>query len=341
MGLGYRTTTALIQVAGLAQSFVRVGYKWTALGIAEFAKSPIDSMRMVNDLSPMMEHRGKTFMREVNEAMNTIREGGKISAVKASFFWAIAKLQKFVDIPTWIGAYRKAQFQLGYDAAASEAQRKKIDHQARLMADQAVKDAQSHGQLVDLAKIQRGSAFNKIWTVFYSYFSATYNLNVESYRKTHFKNPAEAAEFLADFLVLNTLPVLFSVAMYEALRPECDDLECVTKRVASEQVRYLMGLYVGFREFGSLANMLSDEPIWDYQGPAGAMLFGAGVNLGKQAAQGELDAAFWKSLNKFAGVAIGYPAGQINNTVEGIVAIENGDVEGVGAIQALLVGPPR
>ena len=341
VGLGYRFTTAAIQVAGLAQSVVRVGPRYIGKGVSQFAKNPIQTVEMVNEKSVMMKNRGLTFMREINEAMGVIRDGKKMSVFKASFFWAIGKMQKSVDIPTWIGAYEKGLADLGYEAALNEAEREAIDQKAVLLADQAVKDSQSHGQLIDLAKIQRGPAYKKIWSVFYSYFSATYNLNVESYRKTHFKNPIEFGEFLANFMILNTFPVLFSTLMYEALRPECDDMECFAKKFAADHVRYMMGMMVYVRELGSLANVVSDDPVWDYRGPAGAGFFGEAITFGKQASQLEIDAPFLKSANKLSGTILHYPAGQINNTIEGIVAAENGDVEGVGILQAILAGPPK
>jgi hypothetical protein len=70
--------------------------------------------------------------------------GGKNSAIEASYFYLIQKMQLVADIPTWLGQYHKA-VEKGADEKSAVAQ-----------ADQAVLDAQGGGQIKDLAGIQRG-----------------------------------------------------------------------------------------------------------------------------------------------------------------------------------------
>ena len=49
----------------------------------------------------------------------------------------------------------------------------------------------------------------------------------------------------------------------------------------------------------------------------------------------------FKALNNAGGILFHYPAGQINTTLEGILAIERGEVEGVNIFGALISGPPK
>ena len=51
--------------------------------------------------------------------------------------------------------------------------------------------------------------------------------------------------------------------------------------------------------------------------------------------------AAFKAINNVMGAVLHYPAGQINSTIQGSIAAMEGDVEGVGILQALLAGPPR
>jgi hypothetical protein len=78
-----------------------------------------------------------------------------------------------------------------------------------------------------------------------------------------------------------------------------------------------------------------------YQGPAGLRFFADLYKLGQQANQGDADMAFFKAANQVGGALLHYPAGQINATVEGIMAIEEGKVDGMGILPALVAGPPK
>jgi hypothetical protein len=281
--------------------------------------------------------------REINEVLNTLRTGEGVSNLTASYFWLIAKMQRTVDIPTWIGAYNKGLAEVGYENAVDEAQRKTMEDHAVRLADQAVIDSQSSGMTKDLARVQRGSPLNKILTNFYSYFSATYNLNIETVRKTNFMKPAEVMLMANNLIVLNVIPVLFAVALKESIKGNCgDDLECLAGKLANEQISYMLGQMILLREIGAAVGVATGGDQYGYQGPAGLRFFGDLYKAGVQVNQGELDAPFWKSINNVGGAVLHYPAGQINATfIDGIMAIENGDVEGASILPALLFGPPK
>jgi hypothetical protein len=342
VGMGWRVTTALLQPSGLAQSWSRVGGKYVARGVYQFMKSPITSSQFANSKSKMMVDRGKTMQREINEVLNTVRAGEKVSAFKASYFSLIGKMQRMVDIPTWLAAYEKAAEQLNLQNAADAKERAAIEEQAAALADQAVLDSQSGGQLKDLAKVQRGSPLQKIFTNFYSYFSATYNLNVEAVRRTNFKSPSQVAMLATDLVLLNSVPVLFSVALKELLKGECgDDLECLGKKLGHEQLNFMLGQMILLREAGVAIDTAAGGQGFGYQGPAGLRFFSDLYKLGQQVNQADADIAFFKAANQVGGALLHYPAGQINSTTEGIIAIEEGRVEGMGILPALISGPPK
>lgn len=343
VGMGWRFTTAAMQITGLTQSWSRIGSRWMAEGVARYAASPLKSSEFVNQKSRMMKDRSITMNREINDVMNTIRAGEKVSVITGSFFTMITKMQRVVDVPTWRGAYEKGLHQLKYENALDEKQRKDIEEHAAALADQAVLDSQSGGQLKDLARVQRGRPVWKLFTNFYSYFSAVYNLNIEAVRRTSFKSPSQIGLLMADMVLLNMLPVLFTVALKNILRPECewDDLECLAKGYAKDQVSHFMGQHILLREAAPSVEGLLTGKSYGYQGPAGLRFYNEVNKLGVQVGQGEADMPLFKTAMATGGVLLHLPTGQVTNTIEGIMAVERGDVEGISILPALLAGPPK
>ena len=121
---------------------------------------------------------------------------------------------------------------------------------------------------------------------------------------------------------------------------EWDDFECLIARYKSEQISNLFGQLLLLRELGTTADALTGGKTYGYTGPAGVRFFADALKTSVQASQGELDEAFLKSANNTAGALFHYPAGAINNFLDGAVAIENGEVEGVSMFGALIAGAP-
>ena len=315
-GLGLSATTTLLQLTGFSQSFVRVGYRPMAAGIKTYMAHPVESTKLVYEKSTFMQGRNVARNRELGDIFN--RLDGRKRTLSAVYFWPIQAFQTVVDIPTWLGAYNKAL------------QQGDTDERAVHVADQAVRDAQSSGQLQDLAEIQRGGPLMKLFTNFYSYFSATYQLAAESAtRVRRERSAASVLRMATDYLMLVTVPVAMSMLLKDVLRGD-DDEEELPAKLAKEHVSYALGMYPLAREFGGAVNG------YDYSGPAGLSFFGDAYRLLDQAQQGEVDEAFLRALNRAAGVAFHYPAGQVDRTVRGMIAV----AEGEAGPQAILVGPP-
>jgi len=205
------------------------------------------------------------------------------------------------------------------------------------LADQAVIDAQGGGQVKDLSKIQRGSPVWKIWTNFYSFFNTTYNLTAEVVGRTNFKDPASTGLMVVDLALLYTVPAILGAVLKSIMKGDDDD-EDLARRLVAEQINYLFGTMVLLREIGAISKSVVGLQTPDYYGPAGVRIGNDIIRLGKQIAQGEADAAFWRSLNSVAGVLFHYPAGQVQRTAEGINALVNGKTNNPGV---LVVGPPK
>ncbi|MGE0444947.1 MAG: hypothetical protein AB7P99_06935 [Vicinamibacterales bacterium] len=321
-GLGWNLTTALLQPLGLTQSMVRIGPKWVARGLLQWAgdaKRLESTTARIYEKSTFMRLRGKTMQREISEIRNRVR--GADSKLDASYFYLIQKLQLVADVPTWLGAYEKGMAQTGDETTAVA------------LADQAVRDSQGGGQTQDLAAVQRGPAALKLWTTFYSYFNTTYNLTAESIKRTDFGSPRSVGLLAADLLLLYTVPAVLGELIREALRGGDDDDEELARKLIQAQLAQLFGVMVGAREVSSALQGFSG-----YSGPAGSRAFGEMAKLVTQASQGEADEAFWKTLNATSGVLLRYPAGQVQRTAEGTMALWEGDTNNPGV---LLTGPPR
>ena len=321
-GMGWNLMTSLMQPLGLTQSIVRIGPKWVGKGMARWVG---DAVRMENTAkevyakSDFMRLRGETMQREINEIRNKV-QGELAGPVKETYFYLIQKAQMIADMPTWLGQYEKA-IAAGADEAGAIAQ-----------ADQAVRDAQGGGQIMDLARVQRGGPLQKLFTNFYSYFSTTYNLTAERFNATSFKDPLQVGRFMVDMLMLYTVPAVLGFAMKEALKGGGDDDDLLEK-LLREQLNYMLGTMVGLRELSASIN-----GFYGYEGPAGTRFFSEVAKLGKQVEQGEVDAPLLKRLNNAAGILFHYPAGQVNRAVEGYIALSEGKTANP---MALLVGAPK
>jgi hypothetical protein len=137
-GMAWSFTTALLQPLGLAQSIKRIGFKPVAKGMGRWlgdATRLQNTVKWITEQSPMMAQRASTLNREINEIRNHVaRQGQRTNeAIKASFFYLIAKLQLVADVPTWIGQYQKS-----IDAGEEH-------ERAVALADQAVLDSRAVG----------------------------------------------------------------------------------------------------------------------------------------------------------------------------------------------------
>jgi hypothetical protein len=230
----------------------------------------------------------------------------------------IAKAQLLADVPTWLGAYDKAQAE-----NASEE-----DSIAR--ADQAVIDSQGSGHIKDLADVQRGGPLKKLWTNFMSYFQTTFNLTADSFTRTKFKSPSSVLHLGVDLFLLYSLPIVLEEYVRKALiQGECDDgrdFDCMLTKIGLDHLAYGIGGILFAREFGGLVQGFAD-----YDGPAGARVFQDVGKFANQAMQGELDESFWKSAGKVLGLVSHLPAAQIEKTITGYLDLQSGKTDKVTA----------
>jgi hypothetical protein len=330
-GLGFNVVSAAMQITGFNQSIVRVGAKYIGQGIVQFSTSPFESAKTVAEKSSFMAERGRTQFREINEIKNRVRGQTEVARrVTAGTYFLMMNMQRSVDIPTWLGAYQKA-----LDAG-------KDDAKAVALADQAVRDSQGSGLVSDLSAMERGGPAMKLFTVFYSYMNTVYNMTAVQTMTARGKG-----KLAADYAMLLVVPVVLGYAIKSVIQPDAGDdeldPEALARKLAAEELSYLMGTMVIAREFGGAAQLLTgaEGVRMGYGGPAGLRAVGEVYGLATQAAQLEFDRAFRRSAINTLGAFTGLPSAQINRTIDGIEALVEGEVEGPSAVLAPLTGVQR
>lgn len=343
--MAWNFLTALQQPLGLVSAAGRIGPRWVLKGIKNILGDAVhmeNTARWVYERSEVMRNRATTQQREIAEVRNKVSDKSPlrkaiaktlsiapgvegdavIDAVQNSYFFFITKAQLIADLPTWVGQYEKSM-------AAGE-----TEDRAAALADQAVLDTQGGGQIKDMAGVQRGPVYLKLFTNFYSFFNATLNMNADRIAQLRREGITDIPAFAADMLLINVLPSVLGTLIYTLLLGDDDDrdIEGFIKKAGGDLIGYMMSQIVGLREFSGLATGGNTT----YAGPAGMRFFKETTNLANQVRQGEADEAAFRAANKTAGILFKYPSTAVDRFVRGSAALEQGEAGPLAPV----VGPP-
>ena len=303
--MGWKLTTALVQVTGFLQSVPRVGVGPMVKHVGSFYGNPFAMKAKVDwafSKSVELRTRANTYDRDIRDEMRKIEGNSTSAQVKRSFFYLTAMMDMGVAVPVWSAAYERGMEKFKGDET------KAIDY-----ADQMVRTTQSSGLMKDLAGIQRGGPTQKMFTMFYSYFSATYNLMVDEMKRL--KRPTDMPRFVANMAFLTFLPAVLSELMM-GRGPEEEDREKPEGWLAwaaSMTLKYSLSGFVGVRD---VVNALGTN--FGYAGSPVGSAVEAVVTLGKEIGQGEADRGLAKAAFRAAGPVLHLPTGQAWITAEGI-----------------------
>lgn len=314
-GLGFNVVSAAVQITGFIPAVTRLGGKYAWTGLSQYTTHPIKATKAAMEQSEFMRNRGNTRLREIREVAATINGAGKIRKFLNKYsYWLMLKVQQIVDTAIWHGALAKAM-----DSG------KDLDTAIKL-ADQAVLDTQGGGQIKDLSEFERGSNTQKLFTVFYAYMNTALNQGfVEA------KTQKSKAKLAANLMMIYVVPTALTALMKSALIPGDDD-EDLAKKLAKEQISFLLGLFVGGREMAQLANIMTGDRIYGYAGPSGLRPIDDTYKFAQQAAQGEIDHAFVRASINLLGDVFGIPSAQINRTIKGAEALQDDETDNPAAL---------
>lgn len=318
--IGLNLMTALIQPIGMLQSVAVLGPEWSARGIASFIANPSRARKFTLQKSEMMADRMRTRFREVAEIQ--ARAVGNVGSVKDKLqtvaYLPIIFMQMLVDIPTWLGAYNRALSDGNTDARAVA------------MADRTVIEAQGSGRLMDLSGVERGGAWSKLFTVFYTFFNTAYNIGMVT-RKT---DSALRAAF--NMMLVMVLQPVVETFVREGLKASAsggkdDDDEWLSKtlrKAAGNTVGFNLGLLVGLREISdTVGTIIGGGTPFGYSGPGGVRKVTDALRLVQQINQGELDEGLVKALLSVIGEWAGLPMVPVNRAISGKAALDNGKTD--------------
>lgn len=315
--MGFKLSTMLAQMTGLLAATSEIGLKWTLRGVADTygRGNPLEAYRAVTALSPMMRHRITSVDRDVFEASSKLMDTGSTrraldpfvrmkSFMETKGFVPMGVIQMaFADLPTWNGAYAKALTENGGDIEA-----------AARYADAVVERTQVGGAEKDLAAVQRGSELGKLMTMFYSYFSALYNLSARRVTMLHRRRDAASVYRLGTLMLLTWFaePVLMGTLLGKAPDDEGDEWEDWLSWGAKEAFFNPFNMVVGVRDVASMVDSYVSGHGGRYRLSSALDVFDSAMKFGIQAGkilEGDGDE---KELVLAGGKAVGQATGFVN-----------------------------
>jgi hypothetical protein len=288
MGLSIRTI--LQQPLGYFSSVGILGEKYMAIGMGKFMMDRGEAVRMVMENSSFMRNRSATFNRDVRDAQRLVGVSGLKEPVVQAAFWGIQKFDLAVSIPTWLGAYQQA-----IDEGKSP-----VD--ATDIADDVVTRTQGTGLARDLSPVMAGGVWKRLFTMFYSYFSAYHNMQSNLWGQARrANNPSGWLKYARMQMWVTILPAVVTAHFFGPGAEE-DDWEEVAKYYGGATVANAFSGVVGLRDLTNAVVTGFDYQLSPAQNPISSI-----SNLGVQIAQGENDAALWKALVMATGYTLHVP----------------------------------
>lgn len=311
-GLGFNVTSAAMQLTGIVPAMTRLGAGYTAKAMMTYFAHPVASTRGANELSEMMVNRTRTRFRELNEVANSVN--GSDGIIRRYAYWMMMRMQQIVDTIVWHGALMKAQ-----DAGMTQ-------EDAVQVADQTVLDTQGGGQAKDLSALERGGATAKLFTVFYSYMNTALNMGAATAMTERSKGKM-AAHLLLQWVVPTALTALF-----KSMITPGDDDDDLAKKLAKEQISFMLGMFVGGRELAQMGDIATGGKFYGYSGPSGVRPIADTYKLAVQAKQGEFDKGLATATINILGSVFGLPSAQISRTIKGAQALEDDKTDNPAAL---------
>ena len=165
-GLAFRPASVLVQATDFGRALTMVKSRHLGAGLLEFANHPIETTRMVRELSSEMRGRSENLDRDVRAMLKrtTGKDGFKATTTKLGME-GLAIADTITSVSTWLGAFKQASAE-GKEQA-----------QAVREADRAVRLTMMSSAPKDLVAIQRtGDVGMKLMTMYMGDTTSTYGI---------------------------------------------------------------------------------------------------------------------------------------------------------------------
>lgn len=330
--LGFNLFNTLQNMTGLSQSIPVVGVKYFFKSIAQYADHPFKLGEFVLSKSEFLRNRELMIDRDLGEVRQKIAGKTKLRQKADKIFMAPAMwTQKIVDVITWNAAYEKYMFE-GNNEKRSIA-----------LADQAVIDAQGSSGVQNLASIQKGGPYQKLYTMFYNYFSHTLGIAINKTKQTDFslEKPDQTLKLAFDYFCLFVAPAaLTQILKIVVAKQTDDDKENQGKALARETLYYTLNMFPLIREVAPQAISYSlglESRRKRYDGTAVERLGNQITNLAYDISDGKTTDASIKALNQILGIGLKLPTAQAYKTLSGAMSLYDGETKNP---LILIGGPP-
>ena len=332
VGLGYRLSTMLVHGSSAAmESVAEVGPVWFGKGLADFAdpRAWAANRDFVFERSGEMRNRMNEVDRDVREHLreidvrlmdttsSAIARGTDL--LKARAYSGIAGLDMLSALPTWMGAYHKGM------APVEKGGKGLGEQDAIYFADKTVRNAHGGTGVKDLAAVQRGPEFFKLFTMFYTFWNHNVNRLMDTGRQAFDKRTWRDSEKAATVVMRFLIYTLGVQAMHHMLHPKQDD-EGDTHWLAWAGKEFVSAAFAGVPILRDLsAHYLSGK---DYSvTPAAGMVDAigkSGVDAVNALTGQETDPKVLKHTMTTTGYVLGLPLGQPASTAQFLWDVSQG-----------------
>ena len=241
VNMGLKFTTAITQVAGILPVAQKLGTKRTAAAVYDYYQKLLSGQskevnEFINGKSEMMRNRMQSYDRDIKDATRRLLTTNKMDKVKTSFFYLTGLMDLAVSQPAWLAGYNQHIEQQMAKIEAGK-QTELNDEMAVRFADTVVRETQGSGDIINMAAIQRGTETQKLFTMFYSYFSVFANQGMEVVQRYMNEDPHAKEQAIAFAAFWWFFPAVVS-ELLAARGPDEDDGEGWLSWLASNLLTY-------------------------------------------------------------------------------------------------------
>ncbi len=253
VNMGYKVTTALVQPLGATMVVPELGMVRTAAALGNFYKDFMtdnkaawDLVDLVMDKSEFMSERAQTFDRDVNDTIREMKKSSVLDPVHKYAFHMASLADLSITVPLWHEAYTQGLRKFkGNEADAIR------------YADKVIRQTQGNGNRMDMAGVQRGSEWKKLFTMHYSFFSVLYNAFGKNWNQ-YKHNKISFTQFSVSLLWMWIMPATLEPLIKAGLGAALDALvgyddgenkgEELAQDILTNVIKFPFGAIIGIRD---------------------------------------------------------------------------------------------
>lgn len=232
--MGFKATTALIQLSGLSNAISETGLGNFKKAIRMILSSPSDmenAREFSFNRSKVLKHRMQTMDREMRNVLDTLQgKRGLLAAVQEASMKHIAFVQTYmVDIPSWYAGY------------VAEMERSGDEVKAAQYGDWVIEQIQGSGATKDMSALMRDpSKATRLFTMFMTFFSSLWNQERDLIRGARGKQYSTTT-VAAKLTFMFTIPVLIDMLLRGEFGDDEDDEDSNIQDMLTTTAMYGIG----------------------------------------------------------------------------------------------------